>query len=201
MRARGHAVSMPQLAPHAIANSCETACYAISCDKIADILRAMPDSAFDTVDRAIVARLQQDGRIANVDLADAVSLSPSACLRRTKALEAAGVIAGYRAEVDRDALGQGLTVFIALRVDQHSRETSRLIEDSLAEIPAIVECHVISGEADFLLEAVVPDLAAYEQLLLDRVLAIGPVRDARSTFVIRTSRSRGPIPVDRLGRT
>jgi Lrp/AsnC family leucine-responsive transcriptional regulator len=111
------------------------------------------------------------------------------------------VIAGYRAEVDRDALGQGLTVFIALRVDQHSRETSRLIEDSLAEIPAIVECHVISGEADFLLEAVVPDLAAYEQLLLDRVLAIGPVRDARSTFVIRTSRSRGPIPVDRLGRT
>jgi Lrp/AsnC family leucine-responsive transcriptional regulator len=161
----------------------------------------VPEDKFDAIDRAIVARLQQDGRIANVDLAEAVSLSPSACLRRTKALEAAGVIASYRAEVDRDALGQGLTVFIALRVDQHSRETSRLIEDSLAEIPAIVECHVISGEADFLLEAVVPDLAAYEQLLLDRVLAIGPVRDARSTFVIRTSRSRGPIPVDRLGRT
>jgi Lrp/AsnC family leucine-responsive transcriptional regulator len=161
----------------------------------------VPEDKFDAIDRAIVARLQQDGRIPNVDLAEAVSLSPSACLRRTKALEAAGVIAGYHAEVDRDALGQGLTVFIALRVDQHSRETSRLIEDSLAEIPAIVECHVISGEADFLLEAVVPDLAAYEQLLLDRVLAIGPVRDARSTFVIRTSRSRGPIPVDRLGRT
>ena len=161
----------------------------------------MPEDNFDEIDRAIVARLQQDGRIANVDLADAVSLSPSACLRRTKALEAAGVIAGYRAEVSRDALGQGLTVFIALRVDQHSRETSRLIEHSVAEIPGIVECHVISGEADFLLEAVVPDLTAYEQLLLDRVLAIGPVRDARSTFVIRTSRSRGPIPVDRLGRT
>jgi Lrp/AsnC family leucine-responsive transcriptional regulator len=159
----------------------------------------MPKVSFDPTDRAIVSALQRDGRMANVDLADAVSLSPSACLRRTKALEAAGVIAGYRAEVDRDAVGQGLTVFIALRVDQHSRETSRLIEDSLAAIPAVVGCHVISGEADFLLEAVVPDLAAYERLLLDEVLAIAPVRDARSTFVIRTSRSRGPVPVDRFG--
>ena len=193
---------MPQEPPHAIANSCkDEPWHAITCGEIPDILRAVPEDNFDEIDRAIVARLQQDGRIANVDLADAVSLSPSACLRRTKALEAAGVIAGYRAEVSRDALGQGLTVFIALRVDQHSRETSRLIEDSVAEIPGIVECHVISGGADFLLEAVVPDLTAYEQLLLDRVLAIGPVRDARSTFVIRTSRSRGPIPVDRLGRT
>jgi Lrp/AsnC family transcriptional regulator, leucine-responsive regulatory protein len=193
---------MPQEPPHAIANSCkDEPWHAITCGEIPDILRAVAEDNFDEIDRAIVARLQQDGRIANVDLADAVSLSPSACLRRTKALEAAGVIAGYRAEVSRDALGQGLTVFIALRVDQHSRETSRLIEDSVAEIPGIVECHVISGEADFLLEAVVPDLTAYEQLLLDRVLAIGPVRDARSTFVIRTSRSRGPIPVDRLGRT
>jgi Lrp/AsnC family transcriptional regulator, leucine-responsive regulatory protein len=159
----------------------------------------MPETSFDATDRAIIAELQRDGRMANVDLADAVSLSPSACLRRTKALEAAGVIAGYRAEIDRDAVGQGLTVFIALRVDQHSRETSRLIEDSLAAIPAVVGCHVISGEADFLLEAVVPDLAAYERLLLDEVLAIAPVRDARSTFVIRTSRSRGPVPVNRLG--
>ncbi len=160
----------------------------------------MPQLTFDATDRAIVTELQRDGRMANVDLADAVSLSPSACLRRTKALEAAGVIAGYRAEVDRDVVGQGLTVFVALRVDQHSRETSRLIEDSLAAIPAVVGCHVISGEADFLIEAVVPDLAAYERLLLDEVLAISPVRDARSTFVIRTSRSRGPVPVDRLGR-
>src|SRR4029078_5929032 len=101
-----------------------------------------------------------------------------------KALEAAGVIAGYRAEASRDALGQGLTVFIALRADQHSRQTSTLIEDSGAAIPGIVECHVISGEADFLLEAVVPDLTAYEQLLLDRALAIGPARDARRTLLI-----------------
>ena len=78
----------------------------------------------DRVDRAIVAPLQRDGRIANVDLADAVSLSPSACLRRVKALEASGIIAGYRAEVDRTRAGLGLTVFLGLRVEGHSQENS-----------------------------------------------------------------------------
>src|SRR5262249_58467018 len=76
----------------------------------------MPEHVPDRVDRAIVTRLQHDGRIANVDLADAVSLSPSACLRRVKALEASGIIAGYRAEVSRLRAGLGLTVFLGLKV-------------------------------------------------------------------------------------
>ena len=84
----------------------------------------MPEHVPDRVDRAIVARLQRDGRIANVDLADAISLSPSACLRRVKALEASGIIAGYRAEVSRVRAGLGLTVFIGLKVEGHSQETS-----------------------------------------------------------------------------
>src|ERR1700756_2467748 len=80
----------------------------------------MPEHLPDRVDRAIVARLQRDGRIANVDLADAISLSPSACLRRVKALEASGIIDGYRAEVSRVRAGLGLTVFIGLTVEGHS---------------------------------------------------------------------------------
>ena len=156
----------------------------------------MPSPMYDRIDRAILTHLQQHGRTANVDLADAVRLSPSSALRRTKALENDGIIAGYRAELDRDRVGLGLTVFIALRVDQHSRETSRMIEDALTAIPAVVACHVVSGEADFLVEAVVPDLAAYEAVLLDDILAIGPVRDARSTFAIRTVLSRGPLPLN-----
>jgi Lrp/AsnC family leucine-responsive transcriptional regulator len=158
----------------------------------------MPESKYDKTDRTILRRLQTDGRIANVDLADAVALSPSSCLRRTKALEAEGIIAGYRAELDRGHLGLGLTVFISLRVAQHSRETSRTIEQAIVAIPAVVACHVISGEADFLVEAVVPNLAAYESLLLDKILAIGPVTDARSTFAIRTVLSHGPLPLDAL---
>jgi len=160
----------------------------------------MPTTAWDKTDRAILQHLQRDGRVANVELAEAVALSPSSCLRRTKALESAGLISGYRAELDRERLGLGLTVFIALKVEQHSRETSRTIEAALTAIPAVVACYVISGEADFLVEAVVPSLGDYERFLLDQVLAIGPVTDARSTFAIRTVLSRGPLPVDQLAR-
>jgi Lrp/AsnC family transcriptional regulator, leucine-responsive regulatory protein len=150
----------------------------------------------DAVDRAIIGRLQRDGRIANVDLADAVSLSPSACLRRVKALEADGIVAGYRAEVDRVRAGLGLTVFIELQVDVHSRETSTRVEQALTSIPAVVGCHVVSGGADFFVEATVPDLATYEQLLIDRILTIPSVTNARSTFAIRSVLSRGPLPLD-----
>ena len=156
----------------------------------------MPDAGFDKTDRAILTILQREGRLPNVELAERVALSPSSCLRRTKALEAAGLIAGYRAELDRQRLGLGLTVFISLRVQQHSRATSRTIEDALTAIPAVVACYVVSGEADFLVEAVVPDLGAYESLLLDKVLAIDAVSDARSTFAIRTVLGRGALPVD-----
>jgi Lrp/AsnC family leucine-responsive transcriptional regulator len=158
----------------------------------------MPELVLDSIDRAILEHLQRDGRIANVDLAEAVALSPSSCLRRTKALEAAGLIAGYRAELDRGRAGLGVTVFISLKVEQHSRETSRRIEAALTAIPAVVACYVVSGEADFLVEAVVPSLGEYERLLLDQILAIGAVSDARSTFAIRTVLGRGPLPVDQL---
>jgi Lrp/AsnC family leucine-responsive transcriptional regulator len=158
----------------------------------------MPEVEFDATDLAILSRLQRDGRKANVDLAEEVSLSPSSCLRRTKALEAQGVIAGYRAELDRERLGLGLTVFIELSVSRHSRQTSREIEQGLTAIPAVVACHLVSGDADFLVEAVVPSLAVYEEVLLDRILALEPVTSARSTFALRTVLSHGPLPLDQL---
>lgn len=156
----------------------------------------MPSHVPDKVDRAIVARLQRDGRIANVDLADAVGLSPSACLRRVKTLEADGIIVGYRAEVSRPKAGLGLTAFVGLKIDGHSRETSAQVEEALLAIPAVVACYLVSGDDDFLIEAVVPDLAGYEKLLLDQVLAVPAVTEARSTFAIRTVLSRGPLPLE-----
>jgi Lrp/AsnC family leucine-responsive transcriptional regulator len=156
----------------------------------------MPDHLPDAVDRAIVSRLQHDGRIANVDLADAISLSPSACLRRVKALEAGGIIEGYHAEVSRHQAGLGLTVFVGLKVEGHSADTSARLEQALLAIPAVVSCYLVSGSDDFLIEAVVPDLASYEQLLLGQILKIPQVVEARSTFAIRTVLSRGPLPLD-----
>jgi len=159
-------------------------------------MQNMPAHLPDAVDRAIVSRLQRDGRIANVDLADAISLSPSACLRRVKALEASGIIAGYRAEVSRARAGLGLTVFVGLKVEGHSADTSARLEQALLAIPAVVSCYLVSGTDDFLIEAVLPDLANYEQLLLGQILKIPLVVEARTTFAIRTVLSRGPLPLD-----
>ena len=156
----------------------------------------MSDHVPDRVDRAIVTTLQREGRIANVDLAEAVSLSPSACLRRVKALEADGIIAGYRAEVSRTRAGLGLTAFIGLKVEGHSRDTSARIEQALLAIPAVVACYLVSGSYDFLVEAAVTDLAGYEQLLIGQILTIPSVVEAQSTFAIRTILSRGPLPLD-----
>ncbi len=156
----------------------------------------IPLHTADSIDRAIVMRLQADGRIPNVDLAESVSLSPSACLRRVKALEADGIIAGYRAELDRNRAGLGLTAFIELQVEKHSLETSVRISEALTAIPAVVACYLISGSADFFVEVAVPDLAAYEGLLLSKILAIPSVVSARSSFAIRTYLSRGPLPLE-----
>src|SRR5580700_6810604 len=108
---------------------------AITCVCSANNLIFMSPKSADRIDRAILSILQRDGRIANIDLADAVSLSPSACLRRVKALEASGIIEGYRAEVSRVKAGLGLTVFIGLTVEgRHSRQTSQEIEQALLAI-------------------------------------------------------------------
>jgi Lrp/AsnC family transcriptional regulator, leucine-responsive regulatory protein len=149
----------------------------------------------DRLDRAILSILQRDGRIANIDLADAVSLSPSACLRRVKALEASGIIESYRAEVSRVKAGLGLTAFIGLRVEGHSRAASQQIEQALAAIPAVVGGYVTSGSDDFMVEVAAQDLADYERVLLDQILAIPGVTQARTTFAIRTVLSRGPVPL------
>lgn len=158
----------------------------------------MSEINLDATDRAILDRLQRDGRIANIDLAEEISLSPSSCLRRTKALEAQGVIAGYRAELDRNRLGLGLTVFVELKVARHSREASRQVEAALTAIPAVVACHIVSGDADFFVEAVVPSLAVYEEVLLDHILAIDGVTSVRSSFALRTVLGHGPLPLNHL---
>ena len=105
-------------------------------------------------------------------------------------------LAGYRAEVSRVRAGLGLTVFIGLKVEGQSPETAAQIEQSLVAIPAVVACYLVSGTSDFLVEAAIPDLASYEQLLLAQILAIPAIVEAQSTFAIRTILSRGPLPLD-----
>lgn len=153
----------------------------------------------DAIDRRILAALQRDARLSNVQLADEVGLSPSPCLRRVKILEEAGVIAGYHAALDRPRVGLGLTVFVAAKVERHEREAGEAaFRTAVSALPEVVSCHMVSGEADFLLQVVVADLAAYEKLLLGSLLRLPGVSDIRSNFAIQTVKDRGLLSLDHL---
>ena len=149
----------------------------------------------DTVDRQILTILQREGRISNAALAEKLHLSPSPCLRRMRALEHDGVITGYRAELDRKKLGLGLTVFVEIKVDGHSDRSAATISEALQAAPEVVAAHIVSGSADFLLEVVVPDLAAYERLMFETLLKLPNIGDVRSNFALRTVKPAAPLPL------
>jgi Lrp/AsnC family leucine-responsive transcriptional regulator len=156
----------------------------------------MPD--FDPIDARILAALQEDGRLSNVDLAARVGLSPSPCLRRVKMLEDSGVIESYRANLGRTKLGLGLTVFVGIKVDGHRDTNANALQDAIRRMPEVVACHLVSGEADFLLEVVVPDLAHYETLLVGTLLKMPMIKDIRSHFAIRLVKANAPLPLGHL---
>lgn len=147
----------------------------------------------DSTDRRMLAILQREGRISNAALAERLHLSPSPCLRRLRALEADGVIVGYRAVLDRLKLGLGLTVFAGLKVERHSEQNAAAISEALRAAPEVVSAHIVSGQADFRLEIVVEDLAAYERLLFDTLLKLPHVTDVQSEFALRAVKSDGSL--------
>ena len=172
--------------------------YARSSNKIAENAELAAENAtigLDALDSKILAVLQEDGRLSNVELAERVGLSPSPCLRRVKRLEEEGYIAGYKAKVDRRRLGLGMTIFVGVKVDGHRDTNARAFQEAIRKLPEVVACHMLSGEADFQLEVVVADLAAYDAFLSRTLLTLPMVRDIRSNFAIRTVKSDGALPV------
>jgi Lrp/AsnC family transcriptional regulator, leucine-responsive regulatory protein len=155
----------------------------------------------DSTDLRILRALQRDGRLPNVALAEEVNLSPSPCLRRLKRLEDRGVIAGYRAVLDRRRVGLGLTLYVGIKVAGHSDELANALEAAFNEMEEVVSAHIVSGPAaDFLVEVVVPDLQAYERLLLKKLLTLPGVVDVNSNFSLRHIKSSGPLPLGHLRR-
>ena len=161
----------------------------------------MPTHRLDAIDRRILAALQRDARLTNVQLAAEVSLSPSPCLRRVRQLEAAGLIRGYHAELDRGGVGFGLTVFVGIKVERHHEAQANAFREAVVALPEVVSAHLVSGESDFLLQVVVQDLAAYEHFLTGTLLRLPGVTDIRSNFAIQTVKSHGALPVERLNVT
>jgi Lrp/AsnC family transcriptional regulator, leucine-responsive regulatory protein len=156
----------------------------------------MPKHLLDAIDRRIIAELQADARLSNVELADRVGLSASPCLRRVKRLEQEGVIEGYRAVLSRDRIGLGFSVFLAVKIDGHANERAVTFENAVCAMPEVLACHLVSGEADYLLEVVVTDLAHYQQFLVGRLLNMPIVREVRSNIAIQTCKAAAPLPLN-----
>jgi Lrp/AsnC family leucine-responsive transcriptional regulator len=159
----------------------------------------MPISALDGYDRRIIAALQEDGRLTNVELAARIGLSPSPCLRRVKRLESEGYIAAYRATLQRDRVGLGFTVFVSVKIESHANDRATGFEEAVAGMSEVIACHLVAGEADYLLEVVIPDLEHYQRFLVGKLLALSLVKEVRSNIAIQTLKAGAPLPLDHLG--
>jgi len=150
----------------------------------------------DRFDRRILELLQQDGRLSNLELAERIGLSPSPCLRRVRALEEAGVIAGYRALLDAQRLGLSLMALVYISMDRHTPERFANFDTRVRALPEVLECLLITGQqADYQLKVVVSDMQAYQELLLNRITRIEGVTGVHTSFVLRRVVDKTALPV------
>ncbi len=150
----------------------------------------------DRFDRRILEVLQQEGRISNQELAERIGLSPSPCLRRVRALEESGIIAGYRAVLDARQLGLSLLALIHISMDRHTPERFANFEAKVAALPEVLECLLITGQdADYQLKVIVRDMDAYQALLLNKITRIEGVSGVHSSFVMRRVVDKTALPL------
>ncbi|RMF12158.1 MAG: Lrp/AsnC family transcriptional regulator [Alphaproteobacteria bacterium] len=150
----------------------------------------------DDIDRRILKTLQKDARISNVALAETVGLSPSPCLRRVRTLEEQGVIRQYVALVDPAALDLTMNVFIQVSLERQSEDALEVFETAMRNQPEVMECYLMSGDADYYLRVVVPDLAAFERFLKDVLTRIPGVAKIRSSFALKQVSYSTALPID-----
>ncbi len=154
----------------------------------------------DRIDRNILTLLQQNARIANVDLAKAVGLSPSPCLERVKRLEHQGYITGYHAQLDPLKLGAAMLVFVEISLSKTSPDIFAEFSAAVQQQDDIQECHLVSGNFDFLLKTRVADMASYRKLLGDTLLRLPGVRESRSYVVMEEVKHTQNIKIAHVNR-
>lgn len=158
----------------------------------------MESIPLDRIDLTLLALLQRNGRISNAELAEQVALSASACLRRVQRLEQSGVLVGYSAQLDARRLGLGLQAFVRVQLKQHDAAAVAGFSDAVNRWDEVVACHALTGDMDYLLHVMVEDLDHFSRFLLDRLLQGGQVVDVNSSFVLRTVKSAGALPLQHL---
>ena len=154
-----------------------------------------PAPALDTIDLRILRELQADAGLSNVELARRVHLSPSPCLARVKALERSGLIRRYVALLDAQQLGLHLNVFISISLKQQSRQALELFEARVGARDEVMECYLMTGDADYLLRVAVPDIAALERFILEQLSPIPQVEKIRSSFALKQVRYKTALPL------
>lgn len=149
----------------------------------------------DSIDLRILAELQNDGALSNVALAKKVHLSPSPCLARVKALEAAGVISRYVALANAGALGLGLNVFINISLKTQNKEALAEFEQRIAEHDEVMECYLMTGDSDYLIRVAVADIGALEKFILEQLTPIAGIEKIRSSFALKQVRYKTALPL------
>jgi DNA-binding Lrp family transcriptional regulator len=150
----------------------------------------------DDVDRQILHDLQADGRMTNVDLAKRAGISAPPCLRRVRVLEKAGIVRGYHADIDPHALGFGVTVFASVSLKSQAEADLRAFHELVESWPMVRECHMLTGETDFLLKVVAADWDAYEKFLTTKLTAAPNVATVKSALTIKTTKYAPGVPIE-----
>jgi Lrp/AsnC family transcriptional regulator, leucine-responsive regulatory protein len=153
----------------------------------------------DRFDLAILQELQNDGRLTNAELAQRVGLSAAPCWRRVRALEEAGFITGYRAELNRHKIGLGVLAFVRLDAERNSGDVLREMEAAIQTIPEIVSCHYISGSGTFELQVVCPDLGEFSRFAREVLINLPNVKDLHTSFSLGEVKSASALPLRHLG--
>ena len=153
-------------------------------------------ATLDSIDRRLLAELQAEGRVTNVDLAKRVGLTAPPCLRRVRALEEAGVIRGYHADLDASRLGFTITVFAMVSLKSQAEEDLRAFENHIKGLPEVRECHMLNGEIDFILKIVSKDLQSFQEFLTSKLTPAPNVASVKTSLTIRTAKNEPGVPLE-----
>ena len=159
----------------------------------------MAENHLDATDCKILECLQNDARIANVDLAEQVNLSPSPCLRRVRRLEEEGFVRGYVSLLDPAAIGLPVSVFVQVSLEKQVDDALEAFERAIVARPEVMECYLMTGDSDYLLRVVAPDIGAFQRFLLDHLTRIPGVASIKSSFALKQVSYRTALPLSHIG--
>ncbi|MFB9224139.1 Lrp/AsnC family transcriptional regulator [Paracoccus cavernae] len=155
----------------------------------------MPRRPLDQIDRKILEQLQRDSKLSNVELSNRVGLSPSPCLARVKQLEADGIVRGYVALLDPAAVDLSISVFIHVTLEKQVERALSTFEQKMNAFPEVMECYLMTGDSDYLVRLVVPDLAALQDFIVKELTTIPGIANIKSSFALKQVKYKTALPV------